>query len=493
MAVEAWLREVEHYAAGKPMVRTSDGYLAPWNREAIVKQLLRETELATKFFGVPAITREEAEEIAREAEERIARMRARFVSAPLIREVVNNILLERSEERPIYAIYRNVLTRVGVPVYDAYLIDVGEGYEARENANLQPNPESIPPDELVIYDDGKGVMLAEVGKLIDEYMDRYRHRVEKRGGTEVLRLEEGLIKVACFDEDLKVKMLPATALIRHRGKRVYRVTLENGRVVRVTEDHNLFTLKQGQLTPIPLSELKLGSLIAVPRRMRRANLITKVNLVVNLLKNCSDEDLKYIYLRSAKVKEWIDSYRENIIEIALEKGLPLIKRRLSRSLLRDKVLPLWKHRRVMPLIVVKYLGVDLDALSFEDRIGTWRSKNNFALPAVVEASWDLGFIVGLLVSEGYLGKKRLAITASHTGSHQTQVYVSNSDPKVIAELKDSWLRTFGYLPSTSYRPLPRLRLGTRPLSFILEKALSIRVAGAREKELPSWLFNAPDE
>ncbi|MEM4699576.1 MAG: anaerobic ribonucleoside-triphosphate reductase [Candidatus Nezhaarchaeales archaeon] len=139
---EAWLREVERYAAGMPMVRTSDGHFVPWDREAIVRQLLRETQLAFKFFGVPPITREEAEEIAREAEERIVRMRAKFVSAPLIREVVNNILLERSSAKPAYAIYRNVLTRVGVPVYDAYLIDIGEGYEARENANLQPNPET---------------------------------------------------------------------------------------------------------------------------------------------------------------------------------------------------------------------------------------------------------------------------------------------------------------------------------------------------------------
>ena len=140
--VKSWLREVEYYVAGMPMVRTSDGYLAPWNREAIVKQLLRETKLAEEFFGIPAMTRAEAEEIAREAETRILSMKAKFVSAPLIREIVNNILLEKSEERPNYAVYRNVLTRVGVPVYDAYLIDVGEGFEAKENANLQPNPET---------------------------------------------------------------------------------------------------------------------------------------------------------------------------------------------------------------------------------------------------------------------------------------------------------------------------------------------------------------
>ncbi|RLE50444.1 MAG: anaerobic ribonucleoside-triphosphate reductase, partial [Candidatus Methanomethylicota archaeon] len=87
-------------------------------------------------------SRNEAEKIALEAEKRILKMGSFFVSGPLIREVVNNILLELSIEKPEYIIYRNVLTRVGAPVYDAYLIDIGLGFEAKENANLQPNPET---------------------------------------------------------------------------------------------------------------------------------------------------------------------------------------------------------------------------------------------------------------------------------------------------------------------------------------------------------------
>ncbi len=37
---------------------------------------------------------------------------------------------------------RNVCTRVGTPVYDAHLIDVGKGFEAHDNANLQENAET---------------------------------------------------------------------------------------------------------------------------------------------------------------------------------------------------------------------------------------------------------------------------------------------------------------------------------------------------------------
>ncbi|MEM2212608.1 MAG: anaerobic ribonucleoside-triphosphate reductase [Candidatus Nezhaarchaeales archaeon] len=140
--VRRWIKAVEHYEAGMPMVRTSNGYFIPWDRRAIVNQLLRETKLAQEFFNTPPITLKEAEAIALEVENRVKALKAKFVSGPLIREIVNNVLLERAQTTPKYYIYRNILTRVGTPVYDAYLIDLGAGFEAKENANLQPNPET---------------------------------------------------------------------------------------------------------------------------------------------------------------------------------------------------------------------------------------------------------------------------------------------------------------------------------------------------------------
>jgi len=125
-----------------PMVRTSSGHFVPWSRQAIVNSLLKETRLAEKFFSVRAITREEAEAIALEVETKIQRMGLKFISGPLIREVVNIVLLEKGSKNPIYRIYRNIYTRVGAPVFDAYEIDVGRGFEAKENANLQPNAET---------------------------------------------------------------------------------------------------------------------------------------------------------------------------------------------------------------------------------------------------------------------------------------------------------------------------------------------------------------
>jgi len=126
----------------RPMVRRSDGFIVPWDRKAVVKQLLVETKLAKEFYEVRPISEEEAEEVAVDVEKKIFDLRLKFVSGPLVRELVNNILLDKSKEKPEYALYRNILTRVGAPVYDAYLMDMGRGYKANENANLQPNPET---------------------------------------------------------------------------------------------------------------------------------------------------------------------------------------------------------------------------------------------------------------------------------------------------------------------------------------------------------------
>ena len=124
------------------LVRTTDGYLVKWERAKIVASLIRETELASHMTGLPRIKREEAEEIAKRVESRVKKMGVSLVSAPLIRELVNNVLIELSGREKRFLVYRNFYARVGAPVYDSYQIDLGLGFEAKENANLQPNPES---------------------------------------------------------------------------------------------------------------------------------------------------------------------------------------------------------------------------------------------------------------------------------------------------------------------------------------------------------------
>jgi anaerobic ribonucleoside-triphosphate reductase len=120
-----------------PPVRTSDGHILEWDRGRIVSQIVEETRLVETFYGYESADEETAEEIARQVERRILSLGLQTLSGPLIREIMNITLLERGMVQ-----YRNVCTRVGTPVFDAHLIDVGRGFEAKDNANLQENAET---------------------------------------------------------------------------------------------------------------------------------------------------------------------------------------------------------------------------------------------------------------------------------------------------------------------------------------------------------------
>jgi ribonucleoside-triphosphate reductase (formate) len=120
-----------------PPVRTSDGHILEWDRERIVHQIVEETRLVETFYGYRSADEDLAREIALSVERKILSMGLQSLSGPLIREIMNISLLERGLIQ-----YRNVCTRVGTPVYDAHMIDVGRGFEAKDNANLQENAET---------------------------------------------------------------------------------------------------------------------------------------------------------------------------------------------------------------------------------------------------------------------------------------------------------------------------------------------------------------
>ncbi len=87
----------------KILVRTSRLAMEEFDRNKIVEVLVREA-------NVPVI---QAQKIARETEKRLLEFKTKYMTAPLIREMVNAILVEKGLED-----YRHKLTRLGLPVYD---------------------------------------------------------------------------------------------------------------------------------------------------------------------------------------------------------------------------------------------------------------------------------------------------------------------------------------------------------------------------------------
>ncbi|MCS7124935.1 MAG: ArsR family transcriptional regulator [Candidatus Bathyarchaeota archaeon] len=85
------------------LVRTSRFTLEEFDVNRIVDSLVKEANMPV----------EQAKKVAREAEKRLLKAKTRYLTAPLIREVVNGILVEKGLEE-----YRHKLTRLGLPVHD---------------------------------------------------------------------------------------------------------------------------------------------------------------------------------------------------------------------------------------------------------------------------------------------------------------------------------------------------------------------------------------
>ncbi|MEM3011595.1 MAG: anaerobic ribonucleoside-triphosphate reductase [Candidatus Bathyarchaeia archaeon] len=87
----------------KMLVRTSRLALEEFDRNKIAESLIKEANVPIEM----------AQKIARETEARLQEFKTKYLTAPLIREMVNAILIEKGLEE-----YRHKLTRLGLPVYD---------------------------------------------------------------------------------------------------------------------------------------------------------------------------------------------------------------------------------------------------------------------------------------------------------------------------------------------------------------------------------------
>jgi ribonucleoside-triphosphate reductase len=85
------------------LVRTSHFTMEEFDANKIANSLIKEAK-------VPA---ELAQKVAKEAEKRLLKSKTKYLTAPLVREVVNTILVEKGLED-----YRHKLTRLGLPVHE---------------------------------------------------------------------------------------------------------------------------------------------------------------------------------------------------------------------------------------------------------------------------------------------------------------------------------------------------------------------------------------
>ena len=111
------------------LVRTSRLALEEFDANRIATSLMRETKMPAEL----------AQRVAKEAEGELLKSKTKYLSAPLVRELVNTILVEKGLEE-----YRHKLTRLGLPVHEvATLVESKSKTEQGASAVLETAGQTV--------------------------------------------------------------------------------------------------------------------------------------------------------------------------------------------------------------------------------------------------------------------------------------------------------------------------------------------------------------
>ena len=201
------------------VVRTSHLTLEEFDANKIANSLIKEAK-------VPA---ELAQKAAKETEKRLVKSKTKYLTASLIREVVNGILVEKG-----YEDYRNKLTRVGMPIHEVTALIESKDSSIDSNATISKAgqtvlgeytllnifPRDIADAHLsgAIHIEGLGTWILKPNEVIHDLRYFFQHGV---------KLDNPLQVAMCPPADLKSALSIAFNVLLHAGKEINRIQTFN--------------------------------------------------------------------------------------------------------------------------------------------------------------------------------------------------------------------------------------------------------------------------
>ncbi|EHQ34222.1 anaerobic ribonucleoside-triphosphate reductase [Methanoplanus limicola] len=413
-----------------PKVRTSTGHIIDWDRERIVRMILKESLLLEEFYGGKAADEELARDIARNVEQKILKMGLKFLSGPLIREILNITLIENDLHE-----YRNVLTRVGTPVYDAHMIDVGKGFESKDNANLQENAETSHKKKADKISKEQ-YLLQLPPELADYHLrgDMHIHDLEYFGtrpfcidGSTVIPMRSaGRIRSVRPDEllfsgdtlhtdDLELLTKKGWACVDKVTRRkvndgeLIRIKTSGGRSLSVTKEHRIPVQKDEGMVIRKAEEIVKGDILYAisDSDSVRGEPVSEIDLIHELITSVPDDLLEGIYVRGA------GEYFSSVVEAGEAESFQGISEALGITHQKQ-----WYSRGIMP---IRHYLEFCNHYGIAERSGitVGATGSTHDLPAILPVTPDLMRLLGFFVSEGNYnaypekGQYNLAITENH--------------------------------------------------------------------------------
>jgi len=345
------------------------------------------------------------------------------------------------------------------------------------NLEATPAESSLAPNEKVLISQSDPKMV-KIGSLIDKYFKKNKEKIQIIGNSEVLPLPSGELFTYGFSrKNLKVKKYPVTALIRHPGDLTYQIETISGRKVKVTRYHSVFTLNErGFPEEVKVSELKKGDVIAIPKRIEMEINHKEFNLIEEFRRHSHLEN--YLYLKTSlefieklikneKVKEWAKKY--------------------YKSEWKD-VKCMWRKNKVVPLKLIYESHINLTGDVLENsKIFYRKNKNTSFVKTFIKCDKNLGFLLGILLAEGWLKTEK-----------RGRIEVTTTEKKIFQEIVKSFFKVFG---NNCYWHIRENKRGFKKryvivfnkiASLVIKEIFNLKEK-SKEKKIPNFCYFAPVE
>ena len=153
--------------------------------------------------------------------------------------------------------------------------------------------------EPILYIDSEGqIHYGPIGELVDKYIQKYKHAVDRYGETEVLDLHKIGLELYTFSVNpltFNVEIKPIKSLIRHRApEKVVIIKTKYGKRAVLTKDHSLVAYKDGLLIPVkPLEALKKKLLVPLLKKIPTSEIQLVSSIRTGLGEIVLNEDVGY--------------------------------------------------------------------------------------------------------------------------------------------------------------------------------------------------------
>ena len=480
------MNDEEEYVLTMPKVRTSDSHYIAWDRENVINQILADTQLFEKFYEYPPATRELAGDVARAVEEAIEGLDLKYLKSSMVREFVCLEFLKRGMTE-----YHNACMRVGTSLHDAHAIDTGEGYGARDNANLQANPETSHKHKADKMSKEQYLYMMPP-KVADAHLKSYIHIHDlEYFGTRSFCMDASTIVPVFNGKQIKTltpaeMMLdpnapvsvpkenicaftphgtrPITKITRRNigDDTMYKIKTISGRSIKVTGEHRVPILRDGQHMVIPASEIRVNDVLTTINTLTNLLLHTDaINLIDAFIETVPLDMLGNVYVRNTR--HILTSLGLTFNEIVEKAGLV----NYSKKWYTTGSIPIYEFKQIC------------NAFNITDLTGCviGCTGSTYTLSACLPLNEYLMEVLGAFIRSGVY---------SGDASKGDYYLTITGEPDRLLQYTNI-LMTMG-INVTRYAPQREMYFGNKLVYLLFRYALGIKHATVSER-LPSIVYN----